>query len=263
MSIVFVNSKQAIQSNRGSWKIRGISTSNLFQGHTLSCQDDIFKFLNRFPPIIAMVHVKNPCYKFVNFSLYNIYDAVDNKKYVNLSRFDAQITANIHDSCTTKICMRIPHHDNLHCNVHKLPISHHTPTIGIVGNEQSISYLKSYRIIRETDFSNSCAFFNSIDIAIAWKKRALKSELPCERFTNPVSWNIPTIGYPYKSYKSYNHSNTFICSDLKCIFRKIRDIRTGVLEYDFNQLRNEVVQDIGPTHIKHLYNLLFEKLKKY
>ena len=260
MSVVFVNSKRAIRSNRGSWKIRGMSVARMLGSMVLSCEDDIREFTRK-TPIRVMVHVKNPCYDFMNFSTYNVFDAVDNKKFVDLSRFDAQITANIPKSCTSKLCVRIPHHDNMHCKIHKmwLPMER-SPIIGIVGNEPSIKSLKKYNIVSEKEFSSPCAFFDRVDIAVAWKKNIAFDALPCERFTNPIAWNIPTIGYSYSSYKYYNFSKPFICRDLECVSRKVEEIRRGLLNHEFHLLRNEVMSGVSADRIQRLYRALFQRL---
>lgn len=260
MSIVFVNSRRAIRSKRGSWKIRGESVACMLGAYTASCDDDIHSFL----PIRVMVHVKNPCLNFLNVSKYNVYDATDNKKFVNASRFDAQITANPLKVCGSRICIRIPHHDNLNCKVHsnarKESLSTRRIVIGIVGNEPTITRMSGYHVLLEKDFAQPCVFFDRINIAIAWKKKASLFQLPCERFTNPISWNIPTVGYAYASYKNYHQARPFVCTDSKCVHETIRNITIGKLDTQFRALRREVVKDTSPARILHLYRLLFSQL---
>lgn len=273
MSVVFVNSKRAISSNRGSWLIRGVSVSNMLNASLASCDDDVSHLF----PIRFMVHVKNQCRNFMNISEYNVFDGVDSKKRVDLSAFDGEIratgVANHNNMCGNRVCVRIPHHDNLECNVHTDLQSrlagadehrgkHRRPVIGIVGNEPSITGLNGYRVLLERDFVRPCAFFDRIDIAIAWKKRQSSLyPLPCERFTNPISWNIPTIGYPYASYKVFNESNDFICSDLKCVYRKIKEIHTGSMWTQLRALRRKVLLDTSKEHVVHLYRTLFSTLE--
>jgi hypothetical protein len=66
-----------------------------------------------------------------------------------------------------------------------------------------------------------------------------------ERFTNPIMMNIPTIGYSkYQSFRHYNGSQEFLCSDLRCVQNLISRILFDGMKPMFKQLRHSVMQEV-------------------
>ena len=67
---------------------------------------------------------------------------------------------------------------------------------------------------------------DKIDIAIAWKKP--DKFRPAERFTNPISFGIPTIGYRgFATFRYYKRAGPFLCDTSYCIVSRIEGILNG------------------------------------
>ena len=117
----------------------------------------------------------------------------------------------------------------------------------------------------ESSFNNTCEFFQSISIAIAWSTINVSTYnpdiyrlKPSERFTNPIIMNIPTIGFSkYDSFQAYG--NTFLCDTINCI----KNLSNFIINNDmtimnqFQELRTRIIHDVSPSHIIQLYNDLF------
>lgn len=185
-----------------------------------------------------------------------------------MHRFDAEIVTHgaALRQCNTRVCASIPHHVNLDCKIHNLSRggAHRRMRIGLVG--QYINYdAKSLGLHPDdvvTEGFKLCRFYDAIDIAISWRKSS-NNNLPQERFTNPIYFNIPTIGHSFHtSYTEYEHGRPFLCSTLTCLHDTIRTIRNQSLDVEFAKLREEVVRDVHPTNVGRLYLGLFDQVRR-
>jgi hypothetical protein len=264
---------------------RGVHVAKLLNQSHLACQQltagsrsfDIY------------VHVKIPCTRILTNGALHVWDRIDYVKTADTRPFDAENTPTnrLSELCRTRICISIPHHVNIHCRRHAV-YNARQPVVGLVGHVNADARLmgllfKRYRVVREG--ANPCAFFNSIDVAIAWKKD-MEFHSPQERFTNPIVFNIPTIGHRFHaSYRDYANGDAFLCGDAECMLSKLEwfsnvsysatspSNNTSLFSYNstfvrpdaipgFQRLRTEIVNDVSLKNVRRLYELLFQILAR-
>ena len=251
-----------IQNNFGSSHHRGIDAANITKSRVYRCG-----YLKSSAFINVFVHVKYVCpqiLKSYNTS-YHVFDRIDNFRNLDLSGFSGEIVSTDYQLkyCKTRVCAVIPHHVNIRCNFHNMYFTNKTnPTVGLVGTNTHVPYnlfeeLKSFKILVEKK-NDLCLFYNKIDIAISWKSLEHK---PNERFSNPIWFGIPTIGYAHnRAYTEYKNANPFLCTNVSCVKMVIYGILNGSLSEKFVRLQQEVRNDVHPLRVSQMYNSMFELL---
>ena len=255
--VVFV-----VTNNRSSALHRGIHVAAMLSQHHALCSE-----LTSSRTYDVYIHVKFVCSKVLGNGASHVLDRIDSVRRIDMRPFDAEITntrSETRRSFVTKMCITIPHHVNLHCRQHGAPRT--PPVVGLVGqNSRADPELlrllrRRYRVVLEG--ANPCAFFDAIDVAIAWKKSNLV-RLPQERFTNPIYFRIPTIGHKFHaSYGEYVHSVPFLCDTPNCALETIRGIVNRSLWPQFEALRTEVESDVSDGATMRLYRFLFDNVNR-
>lgn len=250
-----------LSNHRSSAVHRGIHVAALLSQHHALCSD-----LNSTRTYDVYIHVKFACKKVLGNGASHVLDRLDSLQRIDMRPFDAEITNTRSEtrSCATKMCITVPHHVNLPCRRHGVPKN--PPVVGLVGQNSRpdpnlLKLLRSrYKVVVER--TNPCAFFDAIDVAIAWKKSEMVN-LPQERFTNPIYFRIPTIGHKFHaSYGEYAHSAPFLCDTPNCTLETIRGIVNRSLWLEFESLRAEVESDVSDDAMRRLYGFLIDHVNR-
>jgi hypothetical protein len=138
--------------------------------------------------------------------------------------------------------------------------------LGLVGSSTPVSHALLEQLRNYTNYTvlsekkvRGCRFYNSIDIAIAWKKDS--KDRPGERFSNPLWFGIPTIGHSYHvSFADYKHAHPFLCTSEACVLTKVQAIANGTLVPAFRKLRDEVRADVNSV-VARMYLDLFKRFR--
>jgi hypothetical protein len=260
MNIVFVTT-----NSRNSGIHRGLDAARLVGGKHIDCSH-ANRYKEQFRLANVVVHVKFACHAaFVLSNATHIYDRVDSVRKVNMTLFASEIVSckqAAATSCRASRCYVVPHHINLNCRIHS-DVNMNDTRIGYVGQNIQIpnelkSQLSKYRLTYERMFKSSCQFFDGINLAIAWRKPNIF--LPQERFTNPIYFNIPTIGTSYHpSFLELDDKRHFLCTNSTCVRYKIELIRKGQLKDEFAYLRRRVMHYVSPANVRKMYMYAFEK----
>lgn len=251
----------------GSGKIRGRDSARITNSSVTTC--DVADRLSLEP--FTVVHVKRPCK--VAFQrwpgAHHVFDRVDNfDANIATYNFSGEIFSDEAQfvSCRTKVCAVIPHHVNLACHVRPIPTAYNNPVIGFVGTQgkASVSIPKHLNasVLKEYSSPDPCAtFYDKIDIAIAWKKEGYLR--PAERFTNPIMFGIPTIGFArFRTFQHYKMADPFLCTTHKCVVQRLQGIMNGSLSKAFRKLRDEVRRDVDGAQVAKLYRSMFTLLAR-
>ena len=158
--------------------------------------------------------------------------------------------------------------------------------VGIVGNAPVYGTLAhslaaaNITFIRESGCRGSvhctCWFYKTITLAVAWSpfivtnmslqleyRRAIAHRngtikfddlkdwhriKPAERFTNPLFFDIPTIGYSnYSAYQEYG--NELLCNSDECVLECIKRIQSGSMNRTIFETRKRVVREVNPQRM--------------
>lgn len=258
MRAVFVTT-----NNRTSAIHRGVEVAHIVGGSHVDCKH-VGENRNILHEAHVVIHVKFPCSAaFSASNASHMYDRVDSVRRVDMRKFQSEIVScrRAVANCRAKKCFVIPHHLNLRCNVHG-GVANGKSIIGYVGKYVYVpphmkSNLSSYRMLYERNFDHPCRFFNSIDIAVSWKKPSVFC--PQERFSNPIYFNIPTIGTDHHcSFTDLDEERNFICSTEDCVRSKIEKIRNGSLRSEFSQLRKKIIHYVSKENVRKMYIDAFE-----
>ena len=260
----------------GAARIRGYDAARIVGGTVAPCDASVASI-----PADMFVHVKYPCEHARPVQAFHVFDRIDNfKPYaastaqspMPLPWFDAEITSNEAQlrRCGNRTCARIPHHANLKCRMHghvNRTLTRRRLVLGLVGSSTPVSHALLEQLRNYTNYTvlsekkvRGCRFYNSIDIAIAWKKDS--KDRPGERFSNPLWFGIPTIGHSYHvSFADYKHAPPFLCASEACVLTKLQAIENGTLIPAFRKLRNEVRADVNSSVVARMYLDLFKRLR--
>ena len=255
-----------VSNTWGSSMHRGYDMSSLLGASVVQCYD-----ANVSASVDVMIHVKFPCYRLRATARHHIFDRVDNYHFdmarVPWMRTEIVPTHHMAQSCTHQ-CIFIPHHMNLNCSVHSDAWWNKTnPVIGIVGTDvrskiNLVSWsLLGYSVNYET-MGHPCEFFNAIDVAVVWKKHD-GVDIPVERLTNPIWFNIPTVAHSFHiGYTEYTHASPFLCDSLFCLRRMVQYLShaSNDLMESFALLRREVMNDVDVAHVVSLYKRMIAKV---
>ena len=253
MSAVFV-----ISNRHGSSIIRGLGAVRITNGSLAFC-DRIWESRVGAPSVV--VHVKLPCRTaFGRWPIaHHVYDRIDQFNLdVRRYRFAAEILSDEaqYPGCHSRVCAVIPHHVNMGCRIHENFTPPPKPVVGVVGMGVAPIPIAIPNVTIMYERGHPCAFFDQIDIAVAWKKEGRFR--PAERFTNPIAFGIPTIGSDYfPSFRHYVAAAPFLCRSDACIVERIHAILNGTLLAPFDALRSEVLQDVDPRNVQRLYESVF------
>ena len=260
MNVIFVTT-----NNRTSGIHRGVDAARITGGVHVDCSY-ANKYKTEFHLADVVVHVKFRCpAAFILSTATHVYDRVDSVRRVNMTSFASEIVSckkAAATSCRAPFCTAIPHHINLNCSIHT-DAQKYATTVGFVGKNihipTDLKYnLTDYTIMHERNFRHPCQFFDKTDIAVSWRKPM--QFLPQERFTNPIYFNIPTIGTSYHpSFVELDEERHFICSDSTCVRSKIELIRNGKLKYEFRSLRQKVMNYVSSDNVRQLYMQAFRR----
>lgn len=247
------------------------------------------------------VHVKFPCMRILQWPGAHVWDMVDiaagtdnatalQRTRLASKRFAARLlvtTADKQRLCRThEQCSVIDHPYNLRCQPRRQPRKQPLSlVVGMVGfskpdskitehvrasnftllTERMFSGQKSLDSAPHSALSRACAFYSSIDVAVAWTPdRATPTccySKPAERFTNPVMLDIPTIGAAtYGSFRDVDPSGSFLCDNERCLFQMLEQLRQhrgtwpGTLLPQWEQLRQRVRQHVDVDVIRQNYD---------
>jgi hypothetical protein len=216
----------------------------------------------------TVVHVKFPCWRLRHASRDHIFDRVDNYEFdmadVPWIRTEIVPTHHMANACTHR-CVVIPHHMNLNCSIHPRPWRRirENPVIGIVGTDvRSTTNMVRLSLldysVRYEHMGHPCDFFDAIDVAVVWKKHS-GVDIPTERFTNPIWFNIPAIAHSFHvGYTEYVHAYPFVCASLWSLRQRVRDVirADDSIVRSFSLLRREVTNDVATEHVVSRYRRL-------
>ena len=204
-------------------------------------------------------------------------------------------------NCRSRVCRRIPHHYNLNCSVRvsnsiwretaaaaasaasasavsaSAPNSTARVVVGFVGTLRRYSsefspYLADFAkhgivLKKEYQYANPCAFFDDIDVALAWSnpKHTTRRDLfrkPAERFTNPIVLNIPTVGTSALASFRLPGAAPFLRSRAVDVLPLVRRVIVRDLQTEFTRLRANVIDDVAPQRLVERYLSLFAALSQ-
>ncbi len=268
------HSEAAVKSPGGSFNYRGNSNAKLLNASTAICITVASDF-------DIYIHVKYPCLRALDFSgrrghALDVIDyPQDNPKVLHDTRLHAAIFATDSDRrrrCKLPICVTIPHHFNLPCSPDM-----RGKRVGVVGTSFTpgqrdaveLELMLSNETVVGEVLENTCDFFNSLRVAIAWHRGTgindslgtLDMVKPAERFTNPIALGIPTFGYRgYPSYAEQDPNGNFLCDTLKCVREGIRKVDSGELRSEFAALRERVLENVSPKTNVLRYRALIERV---
>ena len=230
----------------------------------ISCLYDVF------------VHIKHACKAALRCNGTHIMDTVDLPPEHGFAGHIFETDAQLGTDCTSRCCAAIPHLFNLNCRSSKLLASEHMRTNGSVAVlgwtptvHAQVRALRPFVDLpleaepKQEDFKGLCPWYETrVRVAIAWKTNN-KSSGACERFTNPIWLNLPTIGHVfYDCQRELDPDGTFLCGDGSCVNRTIESFRTGSLDEPFQRLVQRVKLATRANTIARMYASFFRRCTK-
>ena len=103
-----------------------------------------------------------------------------------------------------------------------------------------------------------CPFYASLSVAIAWNVGSPDKE-PAERFTNPISLGISTVGYARQASIA-EYGGEFVCASATCVHKLVDRIHAGGLRREFDAYRIRVAHDASWNMTRRRYERLFRAL---
>ena len=111
-----------------------------------------------------------------------------------------------------------------------------------------------------------CSYYGSIGLAIAWTEQTehalgsnatstLLAKRPAERYTNPISLGVPTVGF--EGFGSFAELGGFLCSTASCVNAYLAALQQGEAGA---MGRWEALQERVAAHLEavpHLYRRIF------
>ena len=230
---------------------------------TILCSNDVY------------VHIKHACQAALSCHGKHIMDTVDRPPEHGFDGHIFETDTQLRADCASQCCAAIPHLFNLKCRPSKLQASEKirgNGSVAVLGWHNATTTLGVFESLRpfvdlplqqepQTDrFSRLCSWYEThISVAIAWKTNN-KSKGACERFTNPIWLNLPTIGHVfYDCQREFDPEGTFLCGNTSCINRTIQSFRAGLLDEPFQRLVDRVKRATNAEALRKRYASFFSR----